>query len=270
MDPSIYISFDGSHQEISARIGRVTGRGIAANLRAHYPNWLLQSIVALVLVANVINIGADLGAMGDALELLIGGPKLLYVLAFAVVCAGLQVFIDYSQYVGLLKWLTLALLAYFGTVMVVHVPWAEAARGFFIPTFTSKLEFWTTFVAILGTTISPYLFFWQSSQEVEDVKDIKQRKPLLKAPEQGPDATERIRLDTYVGMGFSNLVSLAIMVTTAATLHAAGKTDIQTSSQAAEALRPVAGELAFTIFALGIIGTGFLAIPVLAVLPLTH
>ena len=251
-------------QEISARIGRVTGHGIAANLRAHYPNWLLQSIVALVLVANVINIGADLGAMGDALELLIGGPKLLYVLAFAIVCAGLQVFIDYSKYVGLLKWLTLALLAYFGTVMVVHVPWAEAARGFFIPTFTSKLEFWTTVVAILGTTISPYLFFWQSSQEVEDIKDVKQRKPLLQAPEQGPDATERIRLDTYVGMGFSNLVSLAIMVTTAATLHAAGKTDIQTSSQAAEALRPVAGDLAFTIFALGIIGTGFLAIPVLA------
>jgi Mn2+/Fe2+ NRAMP family transporter len=148
--------------------------------------------------------------------------------------------------------------------MVVHVPWAEAARGFFIPTFTSKLEFWTTVVAILGTTISPYLFFWQSSQEVEDIKDVKQRKPLLQAPEQGPDATERIRLDTYVGMGFSNLVSLAIMVTTAATLHAAGKTDIQTSSQAAEALRPVAGDLAFTIFALGIIGTGFLAIPVLA------
>jgi NRAMP (natural resistance-associated macrophage protein)-like metal ion transporter len=251
-------------QEISARIGRVTGRGIAANLRAHYPNWLLQSIVALVLVANVINIGADLGAMGDALDLLIGGPKFLYVLAFAIVCAGLQVFIDYSKYVGLLKWLTLALLAYFGTVMVVHVPWAEAAKGFFIPTFTSKLEFWTTVVAILGTTISPYLFFWQSSQEVEDIKDVKQRKPLLQAPEQGPDATERIRLDTYVGMGFSNLVSLAIMVTTSATLHAAGKTDIQTSSQAAEALRPVAGDLAFSIFALGVIGTGFLAIPVLA------
>ena len=148
-------------QEISARIGRVTGRGIAANLRAHYPNWLLQIIVALVLVANTINIGADLGAMGDALALLIGGPKLLYVFVFAVLCAGLQVFMDYSKYVGWLKWLTLALLAYFGTVMVVHVPWAEAAKGFFIPTFSYKWEFWTTVVAILGTTISPYLFFWQ-------------------------------------------------------------------------------------------------------------
>jgi len=251
-------------QEISGRIGRTTGHGIAANLRAHYPNWLLQLIVGLVLIANMINIGADLGAMADALGLLIGGPRLLYIVGFAFLCAGLQIFVAYSKYVGVLKWLTLALLAYFGTVMVVNVPWQEAAKGFFIPTFSSQPEFWTTVVAILGTTISPYLFFWQASQEVEDIGAVKERKPLLKAPEQGPDATQRIRLDTYVGMGFSNLVSLAIMVTTAATLHAAGKIDIQTSSQAAEALKPVAGELAFVIFALGIIGTGFLAIPVLA------
>jgi NRAMP (natural resistance-associated macrophage protein)-like metal ion transporter len=251
-------------QEISARIGRVTGRGIAANLRAHYPNWLLQIIVALVLVANTINIGADLGAMGDALALLIGGPKLFYVFVFAFLCAGLQVFMDYSKYVGWLKWLTLALLAYFGTVMVVHVPWPEAAKGFFIPTFSYKWEFWTTVVAILGTTISPYLFFWQSSQEVEEIGAVRKRKPLLQAPEQGPDAIERIQLDTYVGMGLSNLVSLAIMITAAATLNAAGVTDVQTSAQAAEALKPVAGELAFAIFALGIIGTGLLAVPVLA------
>ena len=251
-------------QEISARIGRITGHGIASNLRAHYPNWLLQIIVALVLVANTINIGADLGAMADALRLLIGGPRLLYVVGFAFACASLQVFVAYSKYVGMLKWLTLALLAYFGTVMVVNVPWEEAGRGFFIPTFSSQPEFWTTVVAILGTTISPYLFFWQASQEVEEIGAVKARKPLLKAPEQGDDATERIRLDTYVGMGFSNLVSLAIMFTTAATLHAAGKVDIQTSSQAAEALKPVAGEFAFAIFALGIIGTGFLAVPVLA------
>jgi NRAMP (natural resistance-associated macrophage protein)-like metal ion transporter len=251
-------------QEISARIGRVTGRGIAANLRTHYPNWLLQIVVALVLVANTINIGADLGAMGDALALLVGGPKLLYVFVFAFLCAGLQVFMTYSKYVGWLKWLTLALLAYFGTVMVVHVPWAEAAKGFFIPTLSSNWEFWTTVVAILGTTISPYLFFWQASQEVEDIGAVRQRKPLLQAPEQGLDANERMRLDTYVGMGFSNLVSLAIMVTAAATLHAAGVTDVQTSAQAAEALKPVAGEFAFAIFALGIIGTGLLAVPVLA------
>jgi NRAMP (natural resistance-associated macrophage protein)-like metal ion transporter len=251
-------------QEISGRIGRITGQGIAANLRAHYPNWLLQGIVGLVLIANTINIGADLGAMGDAVALLIGGPKFFYVFVFAMVCASLQIFVAYAKYVSVLKWLTLALLTYFGTVMVVNVPWQEAAKGFFVPTFSSRPEFWTTVVAILGTTISPYLFFWQASQEVEEIGAVKERKPLLKAPEQGEDATERIRLDTYVGMGFSNLVSLAIMVTTAATLHVAGKTDIQTSSQAAEALKPIAGELAFAIFALGIIGTGFLAIPVLA------
>jgi len=174
-------------QEISARIGRITGQGIAANLRAHYPNWLLQIIVALVLVANTINIGADLGAMGDALALLIGGPKLLYVFVFAFLCAGLQVFMAYSKYVRWLKWLTLALLAYFGTVMVVHVPWAEAAKGFFVPTFSSKWEFWTTVVAILGTTISPYLFFWQASQEVEEIGAVRERKPLLQAPKQGPE-----------------------------------------------------------------------------------
>src|SRR5476649_1057627 len=208
-------------QEISARIGRVTGHGIAANLRAHYPNWLLQIIVTLVLVANTINIGADLGAMGDAATLLIGGPKLLYVGLFAVLCALLQVFIVYSKYVSVLKWLTLALFAYFGTVLVVNVPWAEAARGFFIPTFDYRLEFWTTVVAIFGTTISPYLFFWQASEEVEEIGAVKARKPLTKSPEQGPDAIRRIRLDTYVGMAFSNLVSLAIMFTTAATLHAA-------------------------------------------------
>jgi Mn2+/Fe2+ NRAMP family transporter len=170
----------------------------------------------------------------------------------------------YSKYVRWLKWLTLALLAYFGTVMVVHVPWHEAAKGFFIPTFSSQWDFWTTVVAILGTTISPYLFFWQASQEVEEIGAVRERKPLLQAPKQGPDAIERIQLDTYVGMGISNLVSLAIMVTTAATLHAAGVTDVQTSAQAAEALQPVAGEFAFAIFALGIIGTGLLAVPVLA------
>ena len=251
-------------QEISARIGRTSGRGIAANLRTHYPNWLLQAVVTLVLLANMINIGADLSAMGDAMTLLVGGPKAAYVFVFAMICASLQIFVDYAKYVNVLKWLTLALLAYFGTVMVVKVPWEEAARGFFIPTLSTKPEFWTSVVAILGTTISPYLFFWQASQEVEEIGAVKARKPLLKAPEQGEDANERIRLDTYVGMGFSNLVSLSIMVTAAATLHAVGKTDIQTSAQAAEALRPVAGEFAFAIFALGIIGTGFLAIPVLA------
>src|SRR5689334_14087083 len=251
-------------QEISARIGRTTGKGIASNIRQHYPNWILQSIVALVLIANTINIGADLGAMGDAVYLLIGGPKFAYVLGFGVLCALLQVFMQYTRYVSVLKWLTLALFSYFGTVMVVNVPWKEAAQGFFIPTFSKDAAFWTTVVAVLGTTISPYLFFWQASQEVEDIGEVPERKPLVEAPRQGPDAMERIGIDTYVGMAFSNLVALAIMVTTAATLHANGITDIQTSSQAAEALKPVAGEFAFAIFSLGIVGTGLLAVPVLA------
>lgn len=251
-------------QEISARIGRTTGKGIAANIREHYPNWILQSVVALLLVANIINIGADLGAMGDAVNLLVGGPKALYVVCFGGFCALLQVFMAYTRYVSVLKWLTLALFAYFGTVLVVKVPWAEAARGFFIPTFTTAAAFWATVVAILGTTISPYLFFWQASQEVEDLDESPERKALVDAPKQGADANERIGIDTYVGMAFSNLVALAIMVTTAATLHVSGHTDIQTSSQAAEALKPVAGAFAFAIFTLGIVGTGLLAVPVLA------
>jgi NRAMP (natural resistance-associated macrophage protein)-like metal ion transporter len=251
-------------QQISARIGRTTGRGIAGNLRQHYPNWLLQGTVALLFVANTINIGADLGAMADALGLLIGGPRLIYVIAFGSLCAVLQVFMTYIRYVAVLKWLTLALFAYFGTIMVVEIPWPEAARGFLLPTFRPDVAFWTTVVAVLGTTISPYLFFWQAAQEVEDIRVEPERKPLVKAPHQGPDAIERIRLDTYIGMAFSNLVALAIIVTTAATLHAGGVTDIATSSQAAEALRPVAGPFAFTLFALGIVGTGLLAVPVLA------
>ena len=251
-------------QEISARIGRTTGRGIAANLRRFYPSWVLQGVVALLLIANMINIGSDLGAMGDAAAELIGGPKSLFVVLFAVLCTTLQVFVQYSRYVNVLKWTTLSLFAYFGTVLVVDVPWSEVARGLFIPTFVAKFEFWTMVVAIFGTTISPYLFFWQASQEVEDIADIAARKPLVKSPKQGPDAIQRIKLDTYVGMAFSNFVGLAMMITAAATLHAAGHTHIETSSQAAEALKPIAGELAFVIFSLGIIGTGFLAVPVLA------
>ena len=251
-------------QEISGRIGRTTGIGIAGNLRKHYPNWLLQSIVGALFIANTINIGADLGAMADVLTLLIGGPHLVFVLAFGIFCAVLQIVTQYARYVAVLKWLTLALFAYFGTVMAVKIPWEEAAAGFFLPTFSRDFEFWTTVVAILGTTISPYLFFWQASQEAEDTKQEPERKPLVRAPSQGPDAIERIRVDTYVGMAFSNLVALAIMVTTAATLNAAGIRDVESSAQAAEALRPVAGQAAFVIFALGVIGTGLLAVPVLA------
>ena len=251
-------------QEISALIGRTTGKGIAANIRMHYSNWILQAIVALLLVANTINIGADLGAMGDALTLLIGGPHLLYVVLFGALCAGLQIYIPYDRYAPVLRWLTVALFSYFGTMLFVDLPWREIARGFFIPTFAADAQFWATVVAVLGTTISPYVFFWQASQEVEETRRVAERKPLVRAPEQGPSALGRIRLDTYFGMGLANLVALAIMITTAATLHVKGVTDIETSTQAAEALRPVAGAAAFAIFTLGIVGTGLLAVPVLA------
>ncbi|WP_309145404.1 divalent metal cation transporter [Mesorhizobium sp. Mes31] len=169
-------------QEISARIGRTTGRGIAGNMRLYYPNWLLQSIVALLLIANTINIGADLGAMADALRLIVGGPLLIYVVLFGAASVILQVLLAYSRCVSILKWLTLSLFAYFGTAMVVQVPWKEVAKGLFIPTFTSNVQFWTAVVAIFGTTISPYLFFWQASQEVEDIKAKPERKPLKGAP----------------------------------------------------------------------------------------
>ena len=251
-------------QEISGRIGRTTGVGIAGNIRKYYPGWLLQTIVVLLFLANTVNIGADLGAMGDAAALLIGGPHLAYVVLFAGVCATLQIFVEYDRYVSVLKWLTLALFAYFGTVIVVKVPWGEVARGLFIPTFGKDREFWTMIVAVLGTTISPYLFFWQASQEAEDTARHPLRKPLTIRPRQAPAALERIRIDTYLGMAFSNLVALAIIITTAATLHANGSAGIESSTEAAQALRPLAGPLAFAIFTMGIVGTGLLAVPVLA------
>ena len=251
-------------QMISARVGRTTGRGIAGNLRQHYPNGLLLGIVLSLLVANTINIGADLGAMADATHLLFGGPKFLYVLMFAGVCTALQVFLQYIRYVAVLKWLTLALFTYVATLFMVKVPWGEALTRLVVPKIAWSKDVLTTIVAVLGTTISPYLFFWQASQEAEDVRTIPHRQILKRAPEQGGAALNRIELDTLTGMGISNLIALAIMITTAATLNINGVTDIETSAQAAEALRPIAGSLAETIFALGIVGTGLLAVPVLA------
>jgi NRAMP (natural resistance-associated macrophage protein)-like metal ion transporter len=251
-------------QEISARVGRTTGHGIAGNLRKHYPNWLLQWIVLLLAIANIINLGADLGAMGDVGQMMTGAPHLLFVLLFAIVCSALQIFMQYTRYVSVLKWLTISLFAYFGTAVMVKIPWGQFAWGFFIPHFTASADFFTVATAVLGTTISPYLFFWQSSQEAEDERIKPHRHPLVDAPQESKHAFHRIRLDTYVGMAFANLVALAIIVTTAATLHAKGLTDIESSQQAAEALRPVAGNFAFLIFSLGIVGTGLLAVPVLA------
>lgn len=251
-------------QDISARIGRVTGHGIAGNLRRYYPNWLTYIIVGLMVIANVINLGADIGAMGESLDLLLGGSPLMYAALLALTSLVLQITIPYTKYASVLKWLTVALFAYVLTVFIIHVPWGQAIRGTIIPSISLKPDFLTTIIAILGTTISPYLFFWQASQEVEEVINNPGEEPLKRAPEQASQQLDRIRLDTYVGMGFSNVVAFFIILTAAVTLHAQGKTDIQTAAQAAEALRPVAGQFAFWLFAGGIIGTGLLAIPVLA------
>ena len=251
-------------QVVSARIGRVTGMGLAGNIRQHYPRWLLYLIVALLLVANTVNIAADVSAMGDALELLVGGSRHVYSAVFGLISLLLQVFIPYSRYVRMLKWLTLALLAYVATAFVVQIPWWQVATSIVFPKFEWSAAAITTLVAVFGTTISPYLFFWQASQEVEELEADPHAQPLKDAPNQARASFLRIKLDTYFGMGFSNLVAFFIMLTTAATLHVHGVTDIGTSAQAATALRPIAGEFAFLLFAAGIIGTGLLAVPVLA------
>ena len=251
-------------QEISARVGRVTGRGIAGNLKRHYPAPLLYGIVTLLVGANTINLGADLGAMGAALKLLLGGPELLYVGVFGLISVLLEVFVRYSRYVSVLKWLTLTLFAYVAAAFLVPIPWTTVGYHLLVPDITLTPAYLTVVVAILGTTISPYLFFWQAEEEVEDVKERSGAKPLQRAPEQAAGEFRRIRIDTIIGMALSNLVALFIILTTAATLHAHGITNIQTSSQAAEALRPIAGQFVFLVFGLGIIGTGMLALPVLA------
>jgi NRAMP (natural resistance-associated macrophage protein)-like metal ion transporter len=251
-------------QQISAEIGRVTGRGLAGNLRRHYPAWLLNAMVGLLVVANTINIGADLGAMGAALKLLLAGPLLLYVAGFGLLSVLLEVFLRYSRYVSVLKWLTLSLFAYVGTVFVVGVPWGSVFVHLLVPHVSLRADYLTVVVAVFGTTISPYLFFWQAGEEVEDMNERADSASLLDEPSAAPRELRRIRIDTYVGMGLSNIVALFIVWTTAATLHAHGITNIQTSAQAAEALRPLAGPFAFTVFALGIIGTGLLTVPVLA------
>ncbi|HEX3415161.1 MAG TPA: divalent metal cation transporter [Stellaceae bacterium] len=251
-------------QEISARIGRVTGHGIAGNIRRYYPPWLLRGIVALLLAANIINLGADLGAMGEALRLLIGGPPRLYVVAFAVGCALLEIFIRYERYVSILKWTSVSLFAYVATALVVDVPWARVAYNLVVPTLSWDKDYILAIVAVLGTTITPYCFFWQSSQEAEEERVDPAAHALIEAPEEARSEINRIRIDTYLGMGFSNVISLFIIITTAATLNAHGITDIQTSSQAAEALRPIAGVFTFALFAAGIIGIGALSVPVLA------
>ena len=251
-------------QVVSARIGRVSGYGLAGNIRRHYSPAMLYGLIGLLLLANTINIGADIGAMADALALLIGGPRHAYIVGIGALCIVLQVFISYHRYVRVLKWLTLSLFSYVGVVFAVDLPWAAVFRGTLMPSFSLDTDYVTTVVAIFGTTISPYLFFWQASQECEDLRAVKADKPLHDHPEQAVRQLRRIKIDTYIGMGFSNLIAFFIMLTTAATLYAHGVKDIQSSAQAAEALRPLAGRFAFLLFSMGIIGTGLLAVPVLA------
>jgi NRAMP (natural resistance-associated macrophage protein)-like metal ion transporter len=251
-------------QEISARVGRVTGHGIAGNICQHYSARLLNGVVALLFIANTVNIAADLAAMGDATKLLIGGPSIGYVLLYGVTSVLAQIFLDYKRYVSVLKWLTLSLFAYVAALAVAHVSWGEALVGMLVPRITWRADYFTTIVAIFGTTISPYLFFWQASQEAEDQRVDVTKQPLIDKHYGAQKEFHRIRADTIIGMLFSNVISLSIITTAAATLAASGKTDIQTSAQAAEALRPIAGAFAEVVFALGIVGTGLLAIPVLA------
>jgi Mn2+/Fe2+ NRAMP family transporter len=221
-------------------------------------------VVALLFIANTINIAADLGAMADATRLLIGGPGIVYVLLFGATSVVAQIYLDYKRYVSVLKWLTLSLFAYVAALAVAHISWGEALIGVLIPRIAWSADYFTTIVAIFGTTISPYLFFWQASQEAEDQRVDVTKQPLVDKHDGARKEFYRIRADTIVGMAFSNLIALSIIITAAATLHASGKTAIQTSAQAAEALRPIAGAFAEVVFALGIVGTGLLAIPVLA------
>jgi Mn2+/Fe2+ NRAMP family transporter len=225
---------------------------------------VLFAVVAMLLVANTINVAADLAAMGEALRLVIGGSTHRYILLFGGIGLLLQVFLAYRRYVSYLKWLTLSLLSYVGVVFAVKVPWSEVVLGIFWPQVTFTNDMITVIVAVFGTTISPYLFFWQAAQEVEELNANPLASALVRNPEGARKHLRRIKLDTYIGMGFSNLIALFIIISAAATLHAAGITNIETSAQAAEALRPIAGEFTFLLFSLGIIGTGLLAVPVLA------
>jgi Mn2+/Fe2+ NRAMP family transporter len=251
-------------QVVSARIGRVTGNGLAANMRKHYSPWVLRCIIGSLLVANTINIAADIGAMAAALKLLIGGSAHWYAVAFGLLSLVLQVSIPFPRYAPILKMLTLSLFAYVATVFVVHVPWGDVFQYAIMPSVSFDTDYIIAVVAVLGTTISPYLFFWQASQEVEEQRAAKGEKPLKEVPEQARAHLRRIKIDTYIGMGFSNLIAFFIMLTATVTLHLHGIRNIQTSADAAEALRPIAGEYAFLLFSAGIIGTGLLAVPVLA------
>jgi Mn2+/Fe2+ NRAMP family transporter len=251
-------------QLISARIGRVTGAGLAANFAQIFPRWSVTGLVALLLIANTINIGADIAAMGAAAQLTLGWGERFFTVGFALLSLVLQLYVPYHRYVRVLKWLTLALFAYVAVIFTVHIDWREVLARTILPHLDMSAGAITVIVAIFGTTISPYLFFWQSSEEVEDMEAANEPDLRHESEAKAQQELQRMRWDTFVGMALSNLIAFFIILTSAVTLHAAGKTDIQTSAQAALALKPIAGPLAFSLFSLGIIGTGFLAVPVLA------
>jgi NRAMP (natural resistance-associated macrophage protein)-like metal ion transporter len=251
-------------QLVSAQIGRVTGKGLAANVMELMPRWLLLSLIFLLVAANTINIAADIAAMGESLSLVIGGLNHEHALIFASISTLLQVFVPYRRYAPVLKFLTLTLFAYVATALTVNIPWSTALLTMVWPRATINANYFLMVVAVLGTTISPYLFFWQASQEVEEMNQGRIDRPLRELASDGRVELDRIKLDTTIGMIFSNVIAFFIIVTTAAVLNAHGVTNINSATQAAEALRPLAGQFTFLLFALGIIGTGLLAIPVLA------
>jgi NRAMP (natural resistance-associated macrophage protein)-like metal ion transporter len=251
-------------QEASAWIARVSGAGLARNIRLHYPPWISYSAVGVLLFANVINLAADIAAMADALRLLIGGPVLLYTALFGGICLVGVVFVSYARFAKVLKFGTLVLLVYVIVAFATHASAYEILRGSIIPEIRLGGGYMTALMAVLGTTISPYLFFWQAAQEVEEQKNTPGEKPLKKAPGQAARQLQPMCADTYFGMAVSNIIAYFIMLDTGFLLHTHGMTHIETATQAAEALRPVGGEFAFLLFAIGIIGTGLLAVPVLA------
>ena len=250
-------------QSISARIGRVTGKGLACNLAEVFPRPIVMGLVALLFFANTLNIGADLAAMGAAARLLAGGGEQVFTVAFALVSLALQVFVPYHRYVRFLKWMTLALFAYLGVVFTVRIDWGQVAARTLLPHLSGS-EAIVTVVAVFGTTISPYLFFWESAEEVEEEKVDPKQGPLLRRPEQAHDQLRRIWWDNVIGMAVSNVIAFFIILTTAVALHTHGVTEIQTSEQAAAALKPIAGPAAFLLFTTGLVGAGLLAVPVLA------
>jgi Mn2+/Fe2+ NRAMP family transporter len=249
-------------QLVSAHVGRVTGTGLANNLVSSFPKRVVGLLIGILVITNTINIGADLSAMAASASLVAGGGEHVFVIVFAIVSTLLQLYVPYRQYARILKWLTLTLFAYVGVVLLVHIDWPEALLGLVWPRNLGSAAL-LTIVAVFGTTISPYLFFWQSAQEAEDLIASK-RRSIRQAPRSARAQFQRMRVDTLVGMGFSNLIAIAIIMATAATLHVQGITQIKSAAEAANALRPLAGPFAFGLFAVGIIGTGFLAVPVLA------